>query len=78
MKFLYETGFHTLGHIHTGNIFLKEDSEGSLMCKLGGYGEALLGYRTRLYADIVKANLLKHIDNIMFGKLVDIITPDRV
>ena len=28
----------------------------------------LLGYRTRLYMEIVQRNLLKHIDIILFGE----------
>lgn len=83
IKFLYESGFHTLGHIHTGNIFVEEIPGGDgveMVCKLGGYSETLLGYRTRLYADIVKGNLLKHIDIIMFGKPIarDIRTSSKI
>lgn len=73
IKFLYEFGFYTLGHIHTGNIFLEEaqTAEGGsrVTCKLGGCSETLLGYRTRLNVDIIQRNLLKHIDVILFGKM---------
>lgn len=68
MKFLYDSGFHSLGHIHTGNIFLAEDQEGQEICKVAGYDMTLLGYRTALYRKIMRKNLLKHIDVIMFGK----------
>ena len=51
-----------------GNVFICEDEDGQKMCKLGGYDQTLLGYRPRLYRDILGMNLLEHIDVIMFGE----------
>lgn len=68
MSFLYEIGFHALGHVHTGNIFVDIDSEDQEVCQVGGYEQTLLGYKTRLYRDILNKKLLKYIDIIMFGK----------
>ena len=67
MKFLYKAGFQALGHVHSGNIFVTEDSEGE-WCHVGGYEQTLLGYKTKLYRDIQKKGLLKDIDIIMFGR----------
>ena len=61
VKFLYSKGFPTLGHIQTGNVFVVDD-----VCRLGGYENTLLGYRTRLFR-LCKDNL-KHLDIILFGK----------
>ena len=67
MKFLYESGFRTLGHAHSGNIFvtLENDVE---VCQVGGYEMTLLGYRTTLYRRIKEKKILKCIDIITFGK----------
>lgn len=60
---LYHLGFPAVGHIHSGNIFVRN---GYI---LGGYENLLLGYRTSLYEGIIKQNLMDSIDVIMFGKL---------
>lgn len=44
MEFLYEKNFPPLGHIHTGNIFV---GAGGKVCKLGGFENTLLGYKTQ-------------------------------
>ena len=62
MEFLYSLGFPPLGHVHTGNIFVEGD-----VCRLGGYENTLLGYRTPLYDIIEEYNNLESIDIIMFG-----------
>lgn len=51
-----------------GNVFVHEDQDGQKVCKLGGYDQTLLGYRPRLYRDILDMKLLQHIDVIMFGE----------
>ena len=62
--FLYKVGFQTVGHVHSGNIFMATDTH----CKLGGYENALLGYRTRLYRACSQEGYLNNIDLIMFGE----------
>ena len=49
-----------LGHIQTGNIFVEDD-----VCRLGGYENTLVGYRTRLFR-LCKDDL-EHFDIILFG-----------
>ena len=70
MKFLYKSGFSTLGHIHSGNIFVEEDKDGHVTCQLAGYDMLLLGYRTRLHQTILNAGFLNRMDIILFGKVV--------
>ena len=53
----------SLGYVHTGNIFL----DGGI-CKLGGFENALLGYRTRKY--ILFEDCLANLDVLMFGELL--------
>ncbi len=60
---LYELGFPVIGQVHTGNVF-KVDKD----YVLGGFENALLGYRTSRYADIKGGGLLDCIDVIMLGK----------
>ena len=68
-------GFPSLGHIHTGNIFVtsggKDNECGT--CRLGGYDNSLLSYRTRIYRGCERAGLVKNIDMIMFGEHILII-----
>lgn len=64
MHYLYRQGFVMLGHVHTGNIFVFTDTH----CKLGGYENTLLGYRTRSHKKCFQEGCLEHIDKIMFGK----------
>lgn len=65
MVYLYRLGFplHQLGHVQSGNVFVGADNA----CRLGGYENTLLGYRTRLF------RLCRHheerIDIVMFGNL---------
>lgn len=61
----HEVSLRILGHVHTGNIYIEGDN-----CRLGGYENALLGYRTRLYRAVLGHEALPSIDVIMFGKLV--------
>ncbi len=61
----HKVGFSSLGHVHTGNIFVTTDQH----CRLGGYDNALLSYRTRIYRSCEEAGLIKSIDMVMFGKL---------
>ncbi len=69
MKFLEKSGFPVVGHIHSGNIFVEEDTEGRVTCRVAGYDTLLLGYKTRLYNKIRESGKLERIDTIMFGKL---------
>ena len=63
MKFLYDKDFPylQLGHVQSGNIFIVDD-----ICRLGGYENTLLGYRTRLFR--LCKDHLQHFDIILFGK----------
>ena len=61
MEFLRRLGFLPLGHVHTGNIYVEGD-----MCRLGGYENTLLGYRTHRY-DLYSSRGKEFIDVIMFG-----------
>ena len=75
MAFLRDVGFQALGHVHSGNIFISVDTatgstEGEV-CVLGGHELTLLGYRTTLYREIVGKGLLKYIDIIMFGEIIN-------
>ena len=67
MKFLYNRGFQTLGHAHSGNIFVAIENDMEV-CQVGGYEMTLLGYRTTLYRSIKEKKLLKYIDIITFGR----------
>ena len=58
-----EIELRPLAHVHTGNIYI--DDEGN--CRLGGYENKLLGYRTRIYTSAVKQGFYADIDVIMFG-----------
>ena len=62
MMFLYSKNFPTLGHIQSGNIFVVDD-----VCRLGGYENTLLGYKTRLFR--ISKDHLEHLDTILFGEL---------
>lgn len=59
--YLYDHNFPPLGHIQTGNVFMEGDT-----CRLGGYENALLGYKTRAYK-LCKEHL-EDIDLILFGE----------
>ena len=50
--------FNPLRHVQTGNIYIVSEEE----CRLGGYENTLLGYRTRLYRKVVESNLNASID----------------
>lgn len=66
LMFLYKQGLPSMGHLHSGNVFVTSDN----CCKLGGYDNSLLGYRTRLYKKCDQEGYLKTIDVILFGRLV--------
>ena len=68
VEFLYDKGFPTsaVGHIQSGNIFVVDD-----VCKLGGYENTLLGYKTRIYR--ICKDHLDHFDTILFGKCHNIV-----
>lgn len=42
----------------------------NVSCRLGGYENTLLGYRSRLYRSIESASELERIDMIMFGHVI--------
>ncbi len=60
--FLYDVGFPSLANIHLGNIFISDD-----VCKLGGYENTLLSYKTRLYRSCAENNCVCDIDTVLFG-----------
>ena len=62
--FLYKIGFpaNFLGHVQSGNIFVQDG-----VCRVGGYENTLLGYRSRFYR--MCKDHLEHMDVIMFGEL---------
>ena len=47
---------------------MEVDEEGKEVCRLGGYENTLLGYRTLYYKKIFEGGHLNKIDVIMFGK----------
>ena len=49
-----------LGHVQSGNIFVQDG-----VCRVGGYENTLLGYRSRFYR--MCKDHLEHMDVIMFG-----------
>ena len=63
MLYLYRQGFpyHQLGHVQTGNVFVGTDN----ICRLGGYENTLLGYKTRLFR--LCRCYEDRIDIVMFG-----------
>ena len=61
----YEIPLDPLAHVHVGNIYIDGEN-----CRLGGYENTLLGYRTRLYRAVLVINALPNIDMIMFGGLL--------
>lgn len=63
--FLYGVGFRPLGHIRTGNVFV--DGE---MCRLGGYENRLLGYKTRFHDECDTMVGCHDIDSIMLGHVI--------
>ena len=68
MQYLYGqrfegTSLKPLGQIQSGNIFVNGDQ-----CKLGGYDNTLLGYRSTQYAKISQSGYLDYIDIVMFGE----------
>ena len=62
-----DVSFKPLSHVHTGNVYLVGE-EGKEECRVGGYENTLLGYKTRLYKPIHLNHLLLDIDVIMFGE----------
>ncbi len=66
-KSFLEVKLKPLFHIHTGNVYVVE-REGKDECRVGGYENTLLGYRTRLHKLVVQSRLLPYIDVIMFGE----------
>ncbi len=73
MTFLYEikygeVSFKPLEHVQTGNIYIVDKDEG--VCRLGGYENTLLGYRSKLYRRVVQNDYYSSIDVIMFGEWV--------
>jgi len=73
---LYELGFHYIGQIQSGNVFVFEDHYA-----LGGFENALLGYKTSCYSQLQGEDRLEKMDAIMFGMCVHIylqfIRPDE-
>ena len=65
IEYLHKNGLKQIGHVQSGNIFIEGDT-----CLLGGYENALLGYRSRLHQ--VCENHLSSIDTIMFGEHITI------
>lgn len=72
---LYRRGIQPLGHLHSGNIFIEEvtnedgEAAGQRVCKVGGYENMLLGYRTRLYRSLLESEInMELIDVYLFGK----------
>ena len=63
MNYLYGLRIQAIGQIHCGNVFFKD---GCYL--LGGYENVFLGYKTNIYSKIAAEGLLSHIDLIMFGK----------
>ena len=63
METLYGLGFRQIGQIHSGNVFIVGDRY-----LLGGFENALLGYRTSCYSRLQREELLDKMDAIMFGK----------
>ena len=59
------SGFSSLGHVHSGNVFVEGD-----VCKLGGYENTLLAYKTR-HGRLFRA-YPDHIDVLMFGEFTSI------
>ena len=62
MMFLYNQGFPSLRHVHSGNIFMSDSG-----CTVGGYDNTLLGYRPAIYRQLDETTL-PHVDAIMFGE----------
>lgn len=58
-----EIDLRPLAHVHTGNVYI--DDEGN--CRVGGYENKLLGYRTRIHTTVVEHKCYADIDVIMFG-----------
>ena len=61
MLFLYGRGFPPLGHVQSGNVFVVNG-----VCRLGGYENTLLGYKTRLFR-LCKDHTAQ-LDVILFGE----------
>ena len=61
MLFLYDKGFPVLGHIQSGNVFIVDG-----VCRVGGYENTLLGYKTRLFKTCKEK--VEQLDIIMFGE----------
>ncbi|XP_028416009.1 slowpoke-binding protein-like [Dendronephthya gigantea] len=67
MLFLHSKGIPTNGHVHSGNIFVKK-----CVCRISGYEQAILGFKSRLYPRLSRA-LKKNkyaIDSLCFGHLL--------
>ena len=62
MMFLCELGLPPIDHVQSGNAFVVNE-----VCKLGGYENTLLGYKTRIYR--LCKDHLSHLDVILFGEL---------
>ena len=60
--FLCELGLPPIDHVQSGNAFVVDE-----VCKLGGYENTLLGYKTRIYR--LCKDHLPHLDVILFGEL---------
>lgn len=67
MSFLYEQGFPPLGHVHTGNLFLETGRGGVEVCRVGGYENTLLGFRTS-HGMFANQRYSDAIDLRMFGE----------
>jgi PX domain-containing protein kinase-like protein len=63
LRVLYRKGFPPLGNLQSGNIFVDRK-----ICRLSGYENTLLGYRSRHYR-LVKVHP-DAMDTIMFGHLL--------
>ena len=64
MLYLYGRGLKPVGHIHTGNIYMKDEDT----CLLGGFESMLLQDKSRLHRTCEKQKCLEDIDIIMFGE----------
>ena len=48
----------------------QENRSKKIFCRVGGYENMLLGYKTRLYGTMASRDLLDRIDVVMFGQIV--------
>ena len=63
--YLYECGLSPCGHIQSGNIFMTKRG-----CRLGGYENTLLGYKSRHHQFCQDLQHTEKIDILMIGEPV--------